>query len=79
MRKNPPFTLTPAQVRRYLLHLKEQERAALEAELREKLRRELLESMTGQAPPPEMKEAAEPAAEESGQETQPAKEECVKR
>ena len=28
MRKNPPFTLTPAQVRRYLLHLKEQERAA---------------------------------------------------
>ena len=51
----------------------------MEAELREKLRRELLESMTGQAPPPEMKEAAEPAAEESGQETQPAKEECVKR
>ena len=28
MRKNPPFTLTPAQVRRYLLHLQEQERAA---------------------------------------------------
>ena len=28
MRKNPPFTLTPAQVRRYALHLQEQERAA---------------------------------------------------
>ena len=28
MRKNPPFTLTPAQVHRYLLHLQEQERAA---------------------------------------------------
>ena len=28
MRKTPPFTLTPAQVRQYALHLQEQERAA---------------------------------------------------
>lgn len=67
------------QQQKQMAQAKEQERAALEAELREKLRRELLESMTGQAPPPEIKEAAEPATEKSGQETQPAKEECVKR